>query len=343
MAWFLGSDPQLESTVDTGVLLVNLGTPDAPAAGPIRRYLAQFLGDLRVVEACPWYWLPILHGPILTFRPRKTAHLYQSIWTEAGSPLRVHSMELAKSLASHFSSDASVAVELAMTYGEPSIASAVERLQSRGVRRLVVLPLYPQYSGTTTGAVFDQLARVLMRWRRVPHLSFVSEYHDHPSYILALADSVRAVWEREGRSHLVLSNHGIPMKYVSKGDPYKKQVHTTTRLLIAELGLKEGDYSECFQSRFGPTEWLQPYTDDRLLELARSGVRNVTLVTPSFAVDCLETLEEIGTASREKFLAAGGERFSLVPALNGSPRHAEVLAAVLRDAAGVTRAAGSAA
>mgnify|MGYP003334711951 CR=1 FL=1 len=336
MAWFLGSDPQIESTVGTGILLVNLGTPDAPASGPIRRYLAQFLGDRRVVEACPWYWLPILHGPILTFRPRKTAHLYQSIWTEAGSPLRVHSVELAKTLSTHYSSDSSVAVELAMTYGEPSIASAVERLQARGVKRLVVLPLYPQYSGTTTGAVFDVLARVLMRWRRIPHVSFVSEYHSHPAYISALADSVREVWEREGRSHLVLSNHGIPVKYVSQGDPYKQQVHATTRLLVAELGLAEGEYSECFQSRFGPTEWLQPYTDDRLLELAKSGVGRVTLVTPSFAVDCLETLEEIGTASREKFLAAGGEKFSLVPALNGSLRHAEVLAAVLRDSADVT-------
>jgi ferrochelatase len=340
MAWFLGSDPQLKSTVDTGILLVNLGTPDAPAAGPIRRYLAQFLGDRRVVEACPWYWLPILHGPILTFRPRKTAHLYQSIWTEAGSPLRVHSAALAKALAAHFSTDPSVSVDLAMTYGQPSIASAIERLQARGVKKLVVLPLYPQYSGSTTGAVFDAFARALMRWRRIPHVSFVSEYYSHPAYISALADSVREVWAREGRSHLVLSNHGIPVKYVSKGDPYKRQVHETTRLLVTALGIQEGEYSECFQSRFGPTEWLQPYTDDRLLELAKTGTRRVTLVTPSFAVDCLETLEEIGTASREKFLAAGGEGFSLVPALNGSPRHAAVLASVLRDLAGVTSRAG---
>jgi ferrochelatase len=335
MAWFRGSDPNLTSGLDTAVLLVNLGTPDAPEAGPIRRYLAQFLGDRRVVEACPWYWLPILYGPILTFRPRKTAHLYQSIWTEAGSPLRVHSVALTDALADHFGRDSSVRVELAMTYGRPSVDEAIERLQGLGVRKLIVLPLYPQYSGSTTGAVFDALAKALMKWRRVPQLTFINEYYTHPEYIRALADSVRETWAKEGRSHLVLSNHGIPVKYVAKGDPYRHQVQETTRLLAAELELAEGDYSECFQSRFGPTEWLQPYTDDRLGQLAASGIRAVTLVTPSFAVDCLETLEEIGVASREKFLAAGGERFSLVPALNSTPRHVTALAAVLRDRANV--------
>ena len=335
MAWFRGSDPNLTSGLETAVLLVNLGTPDAPEAGPIRRYLAQFLGDRRVVEACPWYWLPILHGPILTFRPRKTAHLYQSIWTEAGSPLRVHSVALTDALADYFGRDSSVRVELAMTYGSPSVDEAIERLQGLGVRKLIVLPLYPQYSGSTTGAVFDALARSLMKWRRVPQLTFINEYYTHPEYIRALADSVRETWAKEGRRHLVLSNHGIPVKYVAKGDPYRHQVQETTRLLAAELGVAEGEYSECFQSRFGPTEWLQPYTDDRLAELAASGTRAVTLVTPSFAVDCLETLEEIGVASREKFLAAGGERFSLVPALNSTPRHVTALAAVLRDRANV--------
>jgi ferrochelatase len=335
MAWFRGSDPNLKSTVDTGILLVNLGTPDAPEAGPIRRYLAQFLGDLRVVEACPWYWLPILHGPILTFRPRKTAHLYRSIWTEAGSPLRVHSVALAQALAEYYVKDPGIAVELAMSYGQPSIDGAITRLQAKGVRRLVVLPLYPQYSGSTTGAVFDGLAKVLMKWRRVPHLSFVGEYHAHPAYISALAQSVRETWAREGRGHLVFSNHGIPVKYVTAGDPYRQQVGQTSRLLAAELGLAEGEYSECFQSRFGPTEWLQPYTDDRLLELANQGTRAVTVITPSFAVDCLETLEEIGSVSREKFLAAGGERFSLVPALNATDSHVAALAAILKDAAGV--------
>ncbi len=338
MAWFRGADPNGVTSVDTAVLLVNLGTPDAPESGPIRRYLAQFLGDLRVVEACPWYWLPILYGPILTFRPRKTAHLYRSIWTEAGSPLRVHSVALAEALQAHYAGDSSIAVELAMTYGVPTIAAAVERLQAKGVRRLVVLPLYPQYSGSTTGAVFDTLVKTLMRWRRVPHLQFIAEYHAHPAYIAALAESVRATWAKDGRSHLVFSNHGIPVKYVTAGDPYRGQVGETTRLLAQALGLRDDEYSECFQSRFGPTEWLQPYTDDRLLELVAQGVREVTVVTPSFAVDCLETLEEIGTVSRAKFLAAGGTRFSLVPALNASPGHVEALAALLAEQGVLPRA-----
>jgi protoporphyrin/coproporphyrin ferrochelatase len=331
MAWFLGTDLNRPASVETAVLLVNLGTPAAPTAGPIRRYLAQFLGDLRVVEACPWYWLPILHGPILTFRPRKTARLYRSIWMPEGSPLWVYSKALADALAAHYADRPSVRVALAMTYGEPSIAKAVAELQTAGVGRVIVLPLYPQYSGSTTGAVFDAIARSYMKWRWVPNLTFVSDYHAHSAYIAALADSVRAVWARSGRAHLVISNHGIPAKYVTAGDPYRNHTQQTSRLLVAELGLGEGEYSECFQSRFGPTEWLQPYTDDRLLELAQQGVREVTVITPSFAVDCLETLEEIGTVSKEKFLAAGGSRFELVPALNESPAHIAALAAVLAE------------
>jgi protoporphyrin/coproporphyrin ferrochelatase len=330
MAWFRGGEIAGESTADTGVLLVNLGTPTAPEPGPIRRYLGEFLGDRRVVEACPAYWYPILYGPILTFRPRKTAVLYRAIWSPEGSPLLVYSRQLADAVAARF--PARVRVELAMTYGDPSVADGIARLQAAGIQRLVVLPLYPQYSGSTTGAVFDQVARALMKWRRVPHLQFVADYHAHPDYIAALAKSVRETWSREGQSHLVLSNHGVPVKYVDQGDPYRSQIRRTTELLVAALGLGPDEYSECFQSRFGPTEWLQPYTDDRLEELASQGIKAVTVVTPSFAVDCLETLEEIGAASREKFLHAGGERFSLVPALNASAHHVDALVSVLRDA-----------
>jgi ferrochelatase len=239
---------------------------------------------------------------------------------------------LADALAQRFAGRAGLVVELAMTYGEPSVPAAISKLQHRGVKRLIVLPLYPQYSGTTTGAVFDVVARALMKWRRVPSLTFISDYHDHPAYIAALADSVRMVWAREGRSHLVISNHGIPKKYVESGDPYRTQIAETTRLLVTTLELRADEYSECFQSRFGPTEWLQPYTDDRLVQLVAAGTRAVTVVTPSFAVDCLETLEEISTVSREKFLAAGGEKFSMVPALNAGPAHLEALAAVLESA-----------
>lgn len=336
MAWFKSTaGPPSEDAVDTAVLLVNLGTPSAPEPGPIRRYLGAFLGDRRVVEACPWYWLPILYGPILTFRPRKTAKLYRSIWTAQGSPLLVNSRALADALAARLRDRPGVCVDLAMTYGEPSVDGAVARLQARSVRRIVVLPLYPQYSGTTTGAVFDTVVRALAKWRRVPSLSFISEYPTHPRYIQALADSVRAVWAAHGKSHLVISNHGIPVKYVAAGDPYKAQVEATTRCLVTVLGLNSDEYSECFQSRFGPTEWLQPYTDDRLLQLAAAGVKAVTVVTPSFAVDCLETLEEIGAVSREKFLAAGGDHFTLVPALNASAAHVDALLAVL-DAQGIS-------
>lgn len=332
MAWFRTAAPT-DPTSDTGVLLVNLGTPDSPTYGAIRRYLSQFLSDRRVVEACPAYWYPILQGPILTFRPFKTAKLYQSIWGAEGSPLLVYSRALAKRLQSSFGDPTGgVRVELGMTYGQPSVASAIERLQVAGIRRLIVLPLFPQYSGSTTGAVFDAVARELVHWRRVPELHFVADYHDHPRYIEALATSVRTAWAEHGRSHLVLSNHGVPVKYVGQGDPYRAQVERTTELLAEALGLAPGDYSGAFQSRFGPTEWLQPYTDDCLATLATAGLRDVTLVTPSFAVDCLETLEEIGKVSRDKFLGSGGRNFTLVPALNDSPDHIAVLRAVLADA-----------
>lgn len=340
MAWFQGVPPSSTPSSQTGVLLVNLGTPTAPTSGPIRRYLGQFLGDRRVVEACPAYWYPLLYGPILAFRPRRTAKLYQAIWTDEGSPLLVHSRRLTAALQKRLGDPAAIRVELAMTYGEPSVSGAIRKLQEAGVRKLVVLPLYPQYSGSTTGAVWDVVAKELCRWRRVPELHFIADYHDAPAYIEALAASVRAAWAEHGRSHLVLSNHGIPVNYVELGDPYQAQVERTTALLTAALGLAPGDYSGCFQSRFGPTIWLQPYTDDRLLELVGQGVKAVTIVTPSFAVDCLETIEEIGVASREKFLHAGGEKFTLVPPLNESAGHVDALSAVLA-AAGVAVPSGS--
>jgi protoporphyrin/coproporphyrin ferrochelatase len=341
MAWFRGPSAATEVASATGVLLVNLGTPAAPTYGAIRRYLGAFLGDRRVVEACPAYWYPILYGPILTFRPLKTAKLYRAIWTPEGSPLLVLSQRLARALQAHYGDAAGVRVELAMTYGEPTVRRALERFSAARIRRLVVLPLYPQYSGSTTGAVFDVVARELARLRHVPELHFVSDYHAHPAYIGALAASVRASWAGRGGSHLVLSNHGIPVKYVAAGDPYREQVERTTTLLAAALGLGPHDYSAAFQSRFGPTEWLTPYTDDRLRQLADAGTRDVTVVTPSFAVDCLETLEEIAVTSRSRFLAAGGERFTLVPALNDAPEHVAALAAVL-EGAGVAAARGRA-
>ena len=328
MAWFR-SVPAAGAAARCGVLLVNLGTPAAPRYGAIRRYLAAFLSDRRVVEASPVFWYPLLHGLILTLRPLRTASKYRNIWLPEGSPLLVHSRRLAAALQAALGDPAATRVELAMTYSEPSLGGAVERLQAAGVRRLVVLPLYPQYSGSTTGAVFDALTRELARWRRVPQLSFIADYHDEPGYIEALAASVRASWAAHGRSHLLLSNHGIPVKYVTQGDPYRAQVEATTQRLVATLGLAAGEYTLSFQSRFGPAAWLEPYTDDRLVALARAGTRAVTVVTPSFAVDCLETLEEIAIESRARFLAAGGTSFHYVPALNDSAGHVAALAALL--------------
>jgi len=332
MAWFKSTQDSGEPPSAAGVLLVNLGTPAAPGYLAIRRFLGEFLSDRRVVEACPAYWYPLLYGPILTFRPLRTRRLYRAIWTAAGSPLLVHSARLAARLQAALGAPAGVRVELAMTYGEPSIRRALERLQGARVDRLFVLPLYPQYSGSTTGSVFDRVVRELSRFRRVPALRFVNDYHAEPAYIAALAAGVRASWAAHGRSHLVLSNHGIPLEYVAAGDPYAAQVAATARALAAALDIGADEYSECFQSRFGPAEWLSPSTDERLEELARAGVGAVTVLCPSFAADCLETLEEIGVGSRAKFLAAGGREFHLLPSLNESDLHVEALRAVLSRA-----------
>ncbi len=332
MAWFRTAVGSMAPPSDAGVLLVNLGTPAAPSYGAIRRFLGSFLRDRRVIEACPAYWYPLLYGPVLTLRPFKVRHAYASIWTAEGSPLLAHSKRLADRLQSAVGDPGRIRVELAMTYGEPSLGAAIERLQAARIRKLIVIPLNPQYSAATTGAVFDRVTRELRHWRRVPSLSFVAEYHSEPAYIQALAASVRESWAAHGRSHLVLSNHGIPVKYVEAGDPYREHVAATSRALVAALGLTADEYSETFQSRFGPTAWLMPSTDERLVELARSGVTSVTVITPSFAVDCLETLDEIAVGSRRAFLAAGGRDFHLVPALNDSPAHVAALTAVLARA-----------
>jgi len=315
-----------------GVLLVNLGTPEAPSYGPVRRYLGQFLRDRRVIELCPYAWWPVLYGPVLTFRPRKSAAAYRKIWLEDGSPLLRYServtaklqLDLEARLGKH------VRVALAMTYGRPSVKDEIEDLFQHGVTRLLVLPMYPQYSGTTTGAVFDAVARVLMRWRSLPHLRLVRDYHDDPAYVAALAARIERSWQEAGRrSHLLLSYHGIPVKYVVKGDPYQVQAMHMSGLIAERLGLAPTDWSVSFQSRFGPTEWLQPYTDQALRDLLAAGVRDVTVASPAFSVDCLETLEELGVEYRHQFMAGGGNSFTLVPALNDDDAHAEALAAIV--------------
>ena len=319
MAWYKSTALTTPAAAHTAaVLLVNLGTPTGPTYWPIRRFLGAFLGDRRVVEACPAYWYPLLYGPILSFRPLRTRKLYAAVWGTQGSPLLVNSRHLADKLGAQLGGE-SVSVELAMTYGEPSIVDAITRLQASGVERLFVVPMYPQYSGSTTGAVFDRVTRELQKWRRVPHIHFIADYHVEPAYIDALAESVRASWAKHGRSHLLLSNHGIPVKYVTAGDPYKDQVAATTQHLVRALGLRVDEYSESFQSRFGPTEWLKPYTAATLEELGHAKTRRVDVICPGFAADCLETLEEIAMEGKATFLNAGGGEFRYIPALNDRP------------------------
>jgi ferrochelatase len=320
----------------TAVLLVNLGTPEAPTPQAVRRYLAEFLMDPRVVEIPRLLWWPILHGLILQTRPRQSARAYQAIWTEQGSPLMVFSRSLAAAVRRELDARLGHAavVELAMRYGQPSIAGRLEALRAQGVERVIVLPLYPQYSAASTGTVFDAVAAVFKRWRAVPELRFVRDYHDHPGYAAAVASSIERCWEAEGRGGLLLfSFHGLPERSRELGDPYYEQCQASARLIAERLGLEAGAWQVVFQSRFGPAQWLQPYCVDTLKQLPTRGARSVDVVCPGFAVDCLETLEEIAIANRAVFLAAGGERYHMIPALNDSPEHARLLADVILGSA----------
>jgi ferrochelatase len=323
-----------------GVLVVNLGTPDSPSYFAVQRYLREFLGDRRVIDTSRLIWLPLLYGIILPFRPIRTVRNYRKIWMRGGSPLAVYSKRLSDKIGSVLQSrlGGDVRVALGMTYGNPSIASAIRSLAEQNVKRLLVLPLYPQYCSSTTGSVFDRTSKVLQRWRWLPETRFVNDYYDDPGYIDELAASIESHWAEVGaRAHLLFSYHGIPAVYVKEGDPYQMQAETTTRLVVARLGLAQDDWSHCYQSRFGSVVWLQPYTEDTLKALIKRGLRKLTIVSPSFAVDCLETLEEVAIEYRDKFLALGGERLTLVPALNDDDRHAAVLASVIqRQLAGWT-------
>lgn len=311
-----------------GVLLTNLGTPDAPETGAVRRYLAQFLSDPRVVELPRVFWLPLLHGVVLRLRPRRSAHAYAQVWSEEGSPLlsisRRQSAALAERLSARYGDR--VVVELGMRYGQPSLEGALERLRRQGARRMVVLPLYPQYSAATTASTFDEVSRVFTGWRWIPDLRFVSCYHDHPGYIRALADSVRAHWAAHGQGRtLVFSFHGIPERYFLAGDPYHCQCRKTARLVAESLGLSASQWRVAYQSRLGPQGWLKPYTEELLKELGREGIQGVDLMCPGFAADCLETLEEIALRAKETFQEAGGQAFHYVPALNDQPAHLDLI------------------
>lgn len=317
-----------------GVLVVNLGTPDSPSYLAVQRYLREFLGDRRVIDTSRFIWWPLLFGVILPFRPIRTTLNYRKVWMQGGSPLLVFSQRLADKIGVVLAGTLGdrIRVELGMTYGKPGIRGAIQRLAEQNVRRLLVLPLYPQYCSSTTGSVYDQLNRVLRRWRWLPSLRVINEYYRDPGYIEAWAGRIEAQWaERGERSHLMLAYHGIPEVYVKEGDPYEAQALETTRLITTRLGLAPDEYSHCYQSRFGSIVWLQPYTEDTLKALIRRGVRRLTAISPSFAVDCLETLEEVAIEYRDQYLELGGERFDLVPCLNDEDRHAELLAGVIRS------------
>lgn len=306
--------------VQAAVLLVNLGTPEAPTAKAVRPYLAEFLGDQRVIDYPRWLWWLILHGVILRVRPARSAHAYRRIWTAQGSPLRVGSEALASRLQGELSRlrpSGAIRVVLAMRYGEPSVRHQIEQLQREGVRRLLVLPLYPQYSATSTGSVIDAVADTLKALRWPPELRIVNDYHDDPAHIEALAASIERWWASHGRGEkLLLSFHGIPERYVRAGDPYFDQCQATARALRERLRLDGSQLVVSFQSRVGREQWLQPYTDATVRELAASGVKNLDVACPGFAVDCLETLEEIAMQNHDFFRQAGGSELRYIPALN---------------------------
>ena len=304
--------------MQTAVLLCNLGTPDEPTAPALRRYLAEFLSDPRVVEIPAALWKPILYGAILPTRPAKSAAKYASIWTPEGSPLQVWTTKQATLLRGFLGERGHrVTVRHAMRYGNPSIPQVLDELKAAGHGRILVLPLYPQYSGTTTASVFDAVYAWGQQVRSVPEFRFVNRYPDHPGYISALARSINTHWQHHGRpDKLVMSFHGVPARTRTLGDPYHDECQQTARQLVHQLGLRPDQYQLTFQSRFGKAEWLQPYTQPTVEALAHSGTKRIDVVCPGFTSDCLETLEEINMEVREAFLHQGGKEFHYIPCLN---------------------------
>ena len=314
----------------TAIVLVNLGTPDAPTAAAVRPYLKQFLSDPRVVEIPKAVWWFILNGVILPFRSGKSAHKYASIWTREGSPLLVHTMRQAMLLRGALGERGhQVEVVAAMRYGNPSLPSVLDKLRAEGCERVLVLPAYPQYSGTTTASTFDAVFSHYARVRNVPELRMVRHYHDDPGYIEALRQSVQKHWEAHGRPEkLVMSFHGVPKRTLMLGDPYHCECHKTARLLATALGLSPQQYLVTFQSRFGKAEWLQPYTAPTLQKLAKEGVKRVDVMCPGFTSDCLETLEEIDMEVRRDFLTAGGADYHYIACLNEEPAWIAAMATI---------------
>jgi len=314
--------------IKPGVLLINLGTPDEPTAKAISRYLEQFLTDPRIVDLPRWKWLPLLKGIILPLRSRRIRHNYQSVWTEQGSPLLVYSNAQKTALQARLQAlGIDAQVEIGMTYGNPSVQQALENLLNARVDRIVVLPLYPQYSSTTTAAAFDAFAQALKSSRKMLPFSFIHSYHLDENYINALTESIKVRLKND--EFLLFSYHGIPLRYEREGDYYREHCRQTTLAVADKLGLAETQWNMVFQSRFGREEWLQPYADRFLRNAATQGIEKVAVISPGFACDCLETLEEIAETNRDLFLANGGKSYRYIPALNDAPKHIDMMAQLI--------------
>ncbi|AWN14330.1 ferrochelatase [Salinisphaera sp. LB1] len=324
-----------DTPAPVGVLFTNLGSPDDTSVPAVRRYLREFLSDRRVIDLNRALWLPILYGIILTFRPRKSAEGYRSVWMDEGSPLIVYARRQVAGIQARLDAQLSrpVHVALGMRYGNPSIESGLEELHAAGCRKILILPAYPQYSATTVATTFDKVGAVLEHWPEPPALRQINRYHDDPGYIAALANSVREHWAQHGRGdRLVISFHGIPKRYVKQGDPYPRDCGVTAQLLAAELGLSRNQYKVCFQSRFGREPWLQPYLDETMKAWgADPDINTVDVICPGFSADCLETLEEIREENRGYFEQAGGQSLRYIPALNDRDEHIEMFARVIRE------------
>ena len=328
MANFKGNELYIHgSGLKTGILLTNLGTPDEPTPPSLRTYLRQFLSDGRVIETPKAIWWLILNGIVLRTRPAKSAKAYQSVWTDDGSPLLLYTRKQKNLVKEKLEKKyPNLVFDIGMRYGNPSIAEGLNNLRNQNCDRIIVLPLYPQYCAATTGSTFDAVAAELQQWRWVPSLRFIGSYFDQPLYIQALKNSIEEFWSKNDKpKKLLFSYHGIPKKYLDKGDPYHCFCRKTTRLVAESMNLPEDSYMTTFQSRFGPAEWLQPYTDKTLEKLAQDGKKNILMICPGFAADCVETLEEIEMEGQATFKEHGGENFSMVPCLNDSEDHINLL------------------
>lgn len=326
---FYGQESDIaNSNKKTGVLLVNLGTPERPVCPSLRKYLSEFLMDPRVIELPKLLRLILVRGVIVNVRSHKSAANYRKIWSENGSPLLVNSQELSDKVATSLGEN--YQVELAMRYGQPSVKDKINKLHEAGIRKLIVVPLYPQYSGSTNGSTFDAISKALSKLRWVPNINFVSSYYQSGKYVAAIGESIKAFWDKHGQAKILLmSFHGIPKKYITKGDPYYAQCQESAQRIADYLELDVDAWMLVFQSRFGAEEWLQPYCDQTLKSLPSRGIKSVDIICPGFSTDCLETLEEIEGENRHYFIDAGGESYNYIPCLNESDAHTDLISHVV--------------